>query len=346
MRKNFVASGTVRAVIAKALGGQAANEVARRRWGSASQAMALIERAGVSGVEAGDYGTRTPDTEFFGSVVEALPFSRANFRRVTFRRRLLSLTGMTSAVWVGESKGIPVSRPTIVPSTLEPKKVGAICVQTMEALEDPASEVLVENELRAAAVGAVVEALLDPANAGDDETPKSLTHSSVATNVSATDEPGDDIAAAVEAFGGDLSEAVFLLDPLSAAQLAMARDAGGNYAFPNIGLRGGSILGAPAFVYRDAPRDTSGGLIVLVDASGIAYGLDSINIVRARQATLECDTAPTGESDTPAAASATMINLFQNDLVAHKITVNANWETQRQGAVVAITGVNYTTASS
>jgi len=345
MRKQFAASATVRAMIARSLAGAAAPEFAARRWGAASEAAILVHKAGVSGLEVGDFGTQTPDSEFFGTVFDALPFSQGAWRRVGFYRRLLSISGRASAAWIGQSKAIPVSRPTIVPASLASKKVGAITIQTKEALEDPLSEPLVEHELRAAAVGAVVQALLDPANAGDADTPASITHSSVATNIPATSEPGDDIAGAIAAFGGDLSAAIWLLDPLTAAQLALARDAGGNYAFPNIGLRGGSILGAPALVYRDAPRDTNGGILCLADPTGIAYGLDSIRIERASAGAIEADTEPTGASDTPAAATATLISLFQNDLIAHKIIVEANWDVQRPGGVVAITGTNYATST-
>lgn len=324
----------------------AAGEFAAARWGAASSAAALIEKAGVSSLESSDFGTQTPESEFFRSLVDALPFSQGAWRLVPFYRRLLSVTVRPTATWVGQSKSIRVSKPDILPTSLAPRKYGAITVNTLESFKDPACEPLIDAELRAAAVGAVVAALTDPANAGDAETPKAITHASVATNVAATAEPGDDIAAAVAAFGGDLSQAIWLLDPLSAAQLALARDAAGNFAFPAIGVRGGSILGAPAFVYRDVPRDTSGGVIALVDPSGVAYAIESVKIQRATQTTLELDDQPQGASDTPVASSATQISLFQNDLVAHKIVATANWETQRPGSVVAIVGADYATSTS
>lgn len=344
MQNNFGASATVLACIAKALGGHASAEFARRRWGAASAAAALVQRSGVTGLEAAEFGARTDDGEFFASVLAALPFSLANFRRVGFHKRLLAVTEKLSGNWVGQSKAIPVSRPTLIPASLAPKKVAALCIQTQEAFEDPLCEPLIEAELRAAASGAVVAALLDPANAGDDETPASLTHRSVATQISGTDEPGDDVAAAIAAFGGDLSQAIFLMDPLSAVQLALARDAAGNFAFPPVGARGGSIAGIPAFVFPDAPRDTGGGVIALVDPSGLAYTIDDVDISRSRQATIEADDAPQGAIDTPVAASAHMISLFQEDLIAHRIIARCNWSVQRPDGAVAIVDADYATA--
>lgn len=344
--RQFAASPTVQAVIARALYGAAAPEHAARRWGAASEAAARVNRAGVSALEATDLGMRSPDSQLFGSFFDALPFAQGAWRRVGFHRRLLRVTGKAIGTWVGQSKAIPASLPQISPSSLQPRKVGALSVQTLEAFKDPLAEPLIENELRAAAVGAVVQALLDPANGGDDETPASLTHSSVATQISGTAEPGDDIAAAIAAFGGNLREAIFLLDPVTAVQLALARDAAGNFAFPAIGARGGSIAGIPAYVFHDAPRDTSGGVIALVDPSGVAYALDALQFERSTQATLEADSAPTGASDTPAAATAHVISLFQADLIAHKVIVECNWEAQRPGSAVAIIDADYPTGTT
>ena len=60
-----------------------------------------------------------------------------------------------------------------------------------------------------------------------------------------------------------------------------------------------------------------------------------------KDATIEQDTAPTGATDTPVAASANMTNMFQDESVAFKVTRRINWQKRRPAAVQFIQGADY-----
>ena len=58
-------------------------------------------------------------------------------------------------------------------------------------------------------------------------------------------------------------------------------------------------------------------------------------------ATIEQDDAPPGAGDTPTAASATLISLWQEDQVGFKVTRRINYAKRRTGAVAVISNCEY-----
>ncbi len=158
--------------------------------------------------------------------------------------------------------------------------------------------------------------------------------------MNSTGDPARDETALIEAFAGDFSAAYFVTDPSTAARLALARDAGGAFLFPDCGPRGGSILNVPLVTSRGSPVDSAGGQLALIDASSIAAAIDGMDISRAEGVALEMSDDP---SDLD--AETVLVSLFQSDLVALRAVMHANWEVQRAGAVVVVTGALYPAAS-
>jgi hypothetical protein len=352
VRKYSFAGNFTRSLIARAVSYQeiaagnydAPIQFATKRWGAAGpQSVPAILRSALGSVSASPLATiGAKDDEFFSAVFEASVLGRLQgLRDVLFNVRTLAMSAPSRGYWVGQSKPIPLSKPVLAGSFLPRKKIGALIVVPLEAIEhaNVDAEARFEMDLREGCVGPLDEALLDPANAGSDSMPAAITNG--APTIASDDDPSIDLPSLIEAFTGDLSAAFFVTDPTTATQLALARDSAGAFLFPDIGPRGGSILGIPTLTTRHSPR-TSSGQLALIDPTGIAARFESIELARSMAATLEMDTEPTGASDTPVAASTAQVSLFQNDLVAFRATLNANWERQR-AAVSVLTGINYTT---
>lgn len=102
----------------------------------------------------------------------------------------------------------------------------------------------------------------------------------------------------------------------------------------------------PLPVSRYSPRNGSGGQLALIDPTGIAARMESIEVASSKAATIEATDDPTGASDAPAAQWTTPIALFQTGTVAFRATIHANWELQRTGAVALVTGCDYVTLTA
>lgn len=341
---NFTA-GTrlaMRQIIAKAVAGRAKIdplEYAAERWRGDAP---ITTRSAIGGATSLDWSVTADAALLFDAVLEASVAGRARLRQVPTNVRLLRPNDQARGYWVGQGKAIPLSKSSVLGSALEPRKIGAIVVTTGESLETQDSRVerALEADFRRAVTSALDEAFLDPGNAGiAGEMPAAVTNG--VTAIAGSGDPTADLAALVAAFQGDLSQAVFATDPVTAAQIALWRDTSGGVSFPDCGPAGGSLLGLPLLTSRASPRDTSGGSIALIDGSGIAAGFDGMEVSLTREATLEMDDTPTGASYTPVAASATLVNLWQNELVGFKVILHANWERQRTGCVAVVTGAAY-----
>ena len=145
----------------------------------------------------------------------------------------MSITQGTVASWVKAGSPKPISRLSLAGEVLEPRKVSAILVTTKELIErsDPKTEARFNADLQRACVELLDASFVDPSNAGvADESPASITNGVVA--MGSTGNPGEDVAALVAAFNGDLASAFFITDPTTATEIALARDAGGSFHFP------------------------------------------------------------------------------------------------------------------
>jgi hypothetical protein len=245
--------------------------------------------------------------------------------------------------FVGESKAIPVSGVALAGSSLAAKKFAAIVVATKEGLVDPAAEGRISGDIANALTFVTDETFIDASNAGSGGAPAAVTNGAP-SSVSAGN-PAEDIATLVENFAGELDAAVLVTDPTTAAKAALARDAAGAFIFPALGPRGGSAINIPVLTSRASPRDSTGGQWALIDQGGIAAAFEGLDLVRSQDAALEVDSEPTGDAETPAAATANVISLFQAELVAFRGTIHANWERQRDGSVSVITSADYGTGS-
>lgn len=87
--------------------------------------------------------------------------------------------------------------------------------------------------------------------------------------------------------------------------------------------------------------------IILIKPSDVwKIGDSGLQVSVSREAMIEQDTAPTGATDTPAAASATMVSMFQEDSTAIKVVRRINFKKRRANAVQWISNADYDGVSS
>lgn len=311
---------------------QTLQDVAQARWGAYSGDM--VAKAAVAAITGSDVGD-TAAVEFFGLVMERTLLGRmAGLRRVPFYRRMLKMVSGANGYWVSQGKPVPLSKPALEGSTIDPLKVCAIIAATEEAMTTGGAiaETGFQRDLERAVIDTLDAALIDASNAGiADEMPAAITYG--APSAPATSDAVADIAALIGMFGGDLGAAYFVTDASTATNMALLRNAEGALLFPDVGARGGSVLGIPLLTSRASPRDSSGGQLALIDPTGIAYGADGLAISKAQHATLAMSDTPESEP--------TLVSLWQTNTVAFKSEMTANWEVQRVGSVATLTGVQW-----
>lgn len=306
------------------------NTFAAARWPAEGFAIA---KAAQSAINSGDIGTEESiafsgvvrEKSVVGGLVGTLP--------TTFSKHMLKRTNGAQGFWVGEALPVPLLKPVLAGSMLTAKKVAAIICTTVEAMraESPAVEAGLQQDLETGCIGALDQAFLDPSNGGSDSVPAAVT--SGAPTIAASDDAAADLKALIAAFAGDMASAYLVTDPDTATGLAMVRGANGSFLFPDAGPRGGSILGIPLLVSRFSPRDSSGGQLALIDASGIALAMEGIELSQSENTSLVMADTPT--------SPATMVSMFQTNTVALKAVIRANWELQRVGGVAVITGADW-----
>lgn len=312
---------------------ETAMALATARWG-ARHAPAVAKQASVLTADDLD---KSEAAEFLRAVVEQTIMGRlSGLRRVPFRTRMLSVAGGATGYWVSESAPKPVSSIDLNGSTLDPLKAASIIVVTKESLEaqtDLAEQVL-QADLTRAVAAVIDQAFLDSMNGGTaGQTPAAITHG--APSVSATGNLSTDLAALIGAFQGELDRAYFVCSPVVATRIGTTTDMGGRYIFPNIGPRGGSLLGIPVLTTRHSVGDSNGGTLALVDPGGVVGNVEDLDMQVATHATLDMADTPANPGD----ANTVQVSLWQRNLVAFRMESRANWRTERAGAVAVLEGL-------
>ncbi|HBZ7302651.1 TPA: phage major capsid protein [Klebsiella pneumoniae] len=264
-------------------------------------------------------------------------------RRVPFNIRITAQTSGGSANWVGQGKAKPLTRFDFEPITFSFAKVAAIAVLTDELIRfsNPAADELVRNALAEAVIARLDTDFINPAKAEvPNVSPASITNG--ITAIPSTGNPDDDAAAAFGVFvAADLQPngAVWLMSSTNALALSMRKNALGQKEYPEMTLLGGTFQGLPAIVSQYV-----GNQLVLVNAPDIYLADDGgVAVDMSREASLEMESAPTGDSVTPTGTE--LVSMFQTNSVAIRAERWINWKRRRTAAVAVISGVNYGTGS-
>lgn len=337
---------------------QSAAEIAEHRWGRTNPNLVATMKAGVAGAGSGSGEAWAElvamDGRFTGDFIEYL-YSMTVYDRLPLREIPANVTvkgqdGVATGYFVGESKAIPASVASGSTVNLTPLKVGAISVVSNELLADstPSAEMLIRDSLVQAASQKIDNVFLSTSAASAGVSPAGILNG-LSAGGSAGNTPAHviaDIQALLANFitGKYASDLYIVTSPTLAAALGMMVNSLGLPAFPNSTLtqKGGTFQGYPVVTGHNVG---SGDVIMLSPRDIWKIGDSGVQISVSQEAMIEQDSAPTGETDTPTAASATLTSMFQEESTAFKIVRRINWKLRRADAVTYIGDASYNLGS-
>jgi HK97 family phage major capsid protein/HK97 family phage prohead protease len=258
-------------------------------------------------------------------------------RSIPFNVKIRTQTSGGSAQWVGEGQSKPLTKFDFGTIELRWSKLAAISVLTDELVRTstPSAELLVRDSLAEAIIATMDVDFVNPAKAEvANVSPASITNGLTAIPASGTDYDAFKVDAKAMMTGFitasiPLNQGVWIMQSTQALAFSLMQNALGQAEFPGMTLSGGTLLGLPVIVSQHVPA----GLIVLAAANEIYLASDGQVMVDAsREATLEMSDTPTGT----AARS-----MWQNNELAVRAELYANYKRRRDGAVQIITGAAY-----
>lgn len=327
-------------------------EIAKQRWGRTHPNLVEQIKTAVAGggTSSGEWGAELAqsDARFSGDFIEylynATIFDKLPLRSIPARVHIKGQDGAGTGYWVGESKGIPVTKPDFSDVELTPLKVGAIAVCSKELLadSDPSAEMWIRDSIVQASAQRVDTTFLSTTAASSGVSPAGLLNGLSASAPSGTD------AAAVRAdlmtlYTGFLSAKnasglVQIMTPSMAKALSLLVTSLGQVEFPGLNANGGTLLGDTVYTGDNV---TAGNWILLKPSDIWKIGDSGIDVSMSDSATIEQNDAPQGAGDTPTAASATLMSLWQTDQVGFKVVRRINYAKRRTSAVAYLADAEY-----
>lgn len=268
-------------------------------------------------------------------------------RRVSFRAPLLIQTEDGDGYWVGEAKPKPLTTFDFDRNTLTPLKCANICVLSMDHIRDssPSSDLIVRDALRNALVKVQDVAFIDPANNGASNVkPAAITYQAPAIDSSGDDytDVDVDVRSVMQKFidtNNLLSSGVWIMSAANAVALANIRNELGQFVYTGIGINGGTFFQLPVIVSNHAGTN-----VVLVNAQDIHYGDDGdITVDMSREASLEMKAGTSNMTQDPLGpgTGASLVSLWQNNLVGLLAEKTVNWRRRRPVSVAYLTNVTW-----
>lgn len=327
-------------------------EFAAHRWGKSHPQLVRFIKSGVAGggTGSGEWGAElaSSDTRFTGDFVEYLysktVFDSLPLRAMPARVHIKGQDGAATGYWVGESKSTPASTADFSDVELTPLKVGALAVCSKELVMDssPEAAMWIRDTIAQASAQRVDTTFLSSSAAVSGVSPAGILNGLTPLAPSGTDATAvrSDFQSLAQPFltaknGGGL---VHVMTPSMAMALSMLVNSLGQTEFPDVMETGGSLFKRPVYTGDNV---TAGDWIVLKPSDIWKIGDSGIDVSMSDQATIEQDTAPQGASDTPVAASATLVNLWQADSIGFKVTRRINYKLRRSGAVQVLSNAEY-----
>jgi HK97 family phage prohead protease/HK97 family phage major capsid protein len=327
-------------------------QIAEQRWGKSHPKLVQYIKAAVAGAGtgSGEWGAELAqsDTRYTGDFIEFLYsqtiYDRLPLRPVPARIRIKGQDGAATGYWVGESKAIPVSMADFSDVELLPLKVGALAVCSKEWVRDasPAGEMLIRDAIVQASSQRVDTTFLSAAAASSGVSPAGLLNGVSA--VSATGVDADALRADFQLLMAPFIAAKnslglhLVTTPSLGMAIGMLVNALGQSEFPGVSENGGTLFNKPL---HTGDNVGPGDLIALKPSDIWKIDDRGVEVSMSDQATIEQNDAPQGASDTPTAASATLMSMFQTESIAFKVVRSINFAKRRSHAVQFIGNANY-----
>lgn len=302
----------------------------------------MLRKAAVNPVDASALTTGQVAGDFAEYLMPQTVIGRLSMPSAPFRQPLITQTGIGKAAWVGEGKPKPVTAPSFSKKTMEPLKVAALAVASMETLRDssPAADSLIRNSLAEALAFRLDTDFIDPDNAGTASVqPASVTNGVTLTAASGTDAAAvrKDLKALIAGFvtaNRSLAGAAFVTDPETALAIGLMANTEGTPYFPGVGINGGTLLGLPLIASTYVPKDALGkSQFFIIDAANIFCNRGAVQVSISTEASVEMSDSPTG--------TGTLTSLWQNNLVGFLTEMPINWMPRRANSVAGLDSVAY-----
>lgn len=357
----FPGQNYTRMVIAKMLAqldGTFASGIAIKRWGKSNPTLVELIKANEvagGGTGSGEWGSELvqADTRYTGDFINFLyaqtVYNRLPLRNVPAHVAIKGQDGASTAYWVGESKPIPVTTADFFNIALTPLKVAALAVISVELMRNstPAAEQLVRDSLINASAQRIDTTFLSTAAAVSGVSPAGILNGVSAKSSAGSDNTG--LKLDVKALYADFiaaknaSDLYFVMNQSLAKSIQLMENTLGLPAFPGITANGGTLLGDNVVT----GNNVNAAHLILLKPSDI-YKIDErgVEVSMSRDAMIEMNSVPTGASDTPVAASATPVSMFQTDSVAIKVVTPINFAKRRASAVQYVSDADYGAVSS
>jgi hypothetical protein len=353
--EQFEGQTFVRSVIAKAVApkmGISAVDYAHHRWGKTNPSLVEWMKTDVGGMAVNIFATGTELWDnggtYMGDFIEYL-YSKTLYNQLPLREvpaniNIKGQDGQATGYWVGEGKGIPMSKPDFSTVNLTFLKVAALTVITNELLRysSPAAEKLVRDALVEAAAQRIDTTFISTTVETVGVSPAGILYNIPGTTSAGTDETGllNDIKELRYKFIAAKNEGglVWVMNPSLASSIGLMRNALGQKSFTEINQNGGMLEGAPVYV----SHNVNANYLVLLKPSDIyKIGERAIEISASEHATIEMADNPSGYTITPTDQSQGIVGMFQTESTAIKVVQSINFARRRTSAVAWIKNADY-----
>ncbi|MGF6569705.1 hypothetical protein ABH945_001781 [Paraburkholderia sp. GAS333] len=252
------------------------------------------------------------------SIIGAIA-AATGFHRVLPNTATLSQTVGAAAAWVGEAQVIPVGEAGFALERMGPLKLAVLLPVSDEMMHatGEAADAIFNRDL-ANACADKASATFASADPGIEDVKPPGVFYGIDPTPSTGDAEGD-LGALLDGFGGDLSRSCFVMEPATAAMLAL----GG--VSDTLGAQGGFLAGIAAATSETVPA----GVVGLVDSSRVAMLDLGVGLDVAKQALVEIDD---GSGETK------LVSLWQNNLQGIRAVEYLNWKVLDPSAVRWVSG--------
>jgi hypothetical protein len=318
--------------------------VAEQMFGKSRPGLVQYLKAGIpgGGTGSGEWGAELVgiDNRYLGDFKTYL-WGRTGYDQLGLREapRNVAVKGMDGAAtadWVGESKSIKVSAPSASTDDLTGFKLAGMCVMSNELLADssPGAAMLVRDSLAEAIAYKLDTTFFSAVAASAGVSPAGILNGINQIPITTSDAAGlrAFINAAYSGFitAKNSTGLVLAMSPGTAKAVGLLVNALGQSEFPGLGTSGGTLLGDRVVVSDNIDPSQ----IILLKPSDIwSIGDTGVDVAMSGEAMVEQDGAPQGASDTPVAASATLMSMFGTDSTAIRAIRRVGWKLRRTGVV-------------
>jgi HK97 family phage major capsid protein len=320
-----------------------------KRWRDSTPGVELSLKAAMAAGTTTDADWAEPLVEYTTMASEFIDLLRPatiigrivnpGLRRVPFNIRVAGKTQGSTVGWVGEALAKPVSELKFNEVTLGFAKAAGIVVisEELARFSRPGAEDLITSDLRDTMQQFLDTQFVDPAvTASAGVRPASITNGVTPIGLNAAASVATWTTAITAAFtamaAAGLSPTHWITTPAVALSLGTLRTTQDIFAFPGLGVSGGTLMGLPVVTSTSAPA----GQLILICAPEIFLADEGgVSVDVSREASIMLDSAPV-----PGTTAYT--SLWQHNLIGIKAERFINWAKRRTAAVQMIDSTDVT----